>query len=136
MTFYEVFQRDIEQLKKRYPYFEMIDVDDAVLARTTALNIDDQTKCAILAIDTSMRMQDLVTDDNKDKYVLSTDLLSALFYHYLAVPFNQSHYNILTACVARQNELKQQYADSNVSAVKATLKQTIDSIFTAPFCAQ
>ncbi|WP_414050205.1 hypothetical protein [Macrococcus animalis] len=132
MSFYEIFMRDIEKLTARYPFFEMIAVDENILTKTANMNIDDQTKCAILAIDTSMRMQDLVTDDNKDCYVLSTDLLSALFYQYLASPFHQHHYQVLTECVAKQNELKQQYADTK----DQNLKNTINNIFIAPFIAQ
>ncbi|MCE4957073.1 hypothetical protein [Macrococcoides caseolyticum] len=129
MTFYERFLNDINMLHRRYPYFEMIDVDEAILKQTECLQVDDQTKCAILAIDTSMRMQDLVNDINKDRYVLSTDLLSALFYRYLATPFSQKHYQLLTACVAEQNELKQVYADTK----DEQLLDKINNIFVAPF---
>ncbi|WP_312039203.1 hypothetical protein [Macrococcoides bohemicum] len=131
MSFYERFLNDIDELKKRYPFFEMIPVNPEILTQTTMLDVDDQTKCAILAIDTSMRMQDLVDDSNKDRYVLSTDLLSALFYRYLASPFQQYHYQILTDCVAKQNELKQQFSYSNDPA----LKEQIDNIFVMPFMA-
>lgn len=131
MSFYERFLNDIDQLKKRYPFFEMIQVNQDILAQTKLLDLDDQTKCAILAIDTSMRMQDMVDDSNKDRYVLSTDLLSALFYRYLASPFQQTQYQVLTECVARQNELKQQYSQSNDPVVK----EKIDNIFVMPFMA-
>lgn len=132
MTFYEKFMLDIDKLAARYPYFEMIAVDEDILQQTTQLHIDDRTKCAILAIDTSMRMQDMVSDDNKDCYVLSTDLLSALFYQYLATPFLQHHFQVLTDCVAKQNELKQQYAASP----DPSLRVIINNIFVAPFSAQ
>lgn len=131
MSYYEVFLNDIEHLKKRYPFFEMLPVNQDILTQTKGLKIDDQTKCAILAIDTSMRMQDMIDESNKDRYVLSTDLLSALFYRYLATPFQQEHFRILTDCVAKQNELKQQYTYSK----DAALKELIDNIFVKPFTA-
>lgn len=129
MTFYELFKNDIDKLSKRYSYFETIPVADHIVELLKPLNIDIHTKCAILAIDTSMRMQSLVNDFNKDKYVLSTDLLSALFYRYLSTPYLQRHYQILTSCVAKQNELKQLYAETG----DESLIQAIDLMFVTPF---
>ncbi|MCU7556763.1 hypothetical protein [Macrococcus capreoli] len=129
MTFYERFLNDINKLQRRYPYFEMIEVDTSILRQTNALQVDEQTKCAILAIDTSMRMQDMVNDSNKDRLVLSTDLLSALFYRYLATPYHEQHFQLLTACVAEQNELKQVYAETK----DQHLLNKINNIFVTPF---
>ncbi|WP_414046372.1 hypothetical protein ACMGE7_06320 [Macrococcus equi] len=129
MKFYDIFIHDVSRLQQRYPYFEMIEVNHEILKAIAQLEIDDQTKCAILAIDTSMRMQDLINDKNKDKFVLSTDLLSALFYHYLASPFHQHHFKVLTNSVAKQNELKQEYALTK----DEKLVQQINDIFLLPF---
>ncbi|MGL6146545.1 MAG: hypothetical protein ACRC0D_08650, partial [Macrococcoides caseolyticum] len=72
-------ENQIKELKKRYTYFQMINFEQEIIDIVSNLKVDDNVKSAIVVIDTSMRMQSVINDGNKDRLVLSTDLLSALF---------------------------------------------------------
>lgn len=100
-------ENQINELKNRYAYFQMIQFNREIIDIVSDLELDDNVKSAIVVIDTSMRMQNVINDSNKDRLVLSTDILSALFYRYLSQPFLQDDFKVLTRCVTRINELKE-----------------------------
>ena len=125
MSYLSCYETQIETLKKKYPYFKPIDLNRNLCLILDQLQINDNIKCAILSIDTSMRMQDIIQHENKDVTVLSSDILSALFYQYMSMDFNARIFNELTSRVKVYNEqstiLMQHEHQTNVEQIQFQL---------------
>jgi len=126
-------ENQIKELKKRYAYFQMINFEQEIIDIVSNLKVDDNVKSAIVVIDTSMRMQSVINDDNKDRLVLSTDILSALFYRYLSQPFLQDDFKVLTRCVTRINELKELRLTITEQDKLTEIDQEIHYMFVQPY---
>lgn len=126
-------ENQINKLKNRYAYFQMIHFNQEIIDIVSDLKLDDNVKSAIVVIDTSMRMQDVINDSNKDRLVLSSDLLSALFYRYLSQPFLQDDFKILTRCVTRINELKEIRSTIAEQQKLTEIDQEIHYMFVQPY---
>ncbi|UBH07626.1 hexaprenyl-diphosphate synthase small subunit [Macrococcus armenti] len=133
MRYLHKIEIELNRLTSRYPYFKKIAFDAEIIKLVDNLNVDENVKCAIVAIDTSMRMQDFINEDNKDNYVLSTDVLSALFYKYLSEPFYQHDFLVLTDCVSRINELKSIRATITDEIALHNINKQIHYMFIQPF---
>lgn len=126
-------ENQINKLKNRYAYFQMIHFNQEIIDIVSNLKLDDNVKSAIVVIDTSMRMQDVINDSNKDRLLLSSDLLSALFYRYLSQPFLQDDFKILTRCVTRINELKEIRSTIAEQQKLTEIDQEIHYMFVQPY---
>ncbi|QCT74901.1 hexaprenyl-diphosphate synthase small subunit [Macrococcoides canis] len=126
-------ENQIYKLKNRYAYFQMIHFNQEIIDIVSDLKLDDNVKSAIVVIDTSMRMQDVINDSNKDRVVLSSDLLSALFYRYLSQPFLQDDFKVLTRCVTRINELKEIRSTIAEQQKLTEIDQEIHYMFVQPY---
>ncbi|QYA34449.1 hexaprenyl-diphosphate synthase small subunit [Macrococcoides caseolyticum] len=126
-------ENQIKELKKRYTYFQMINFEQEIIDIVSNLKVDDNVKSAIVVIDTSMRMQSVINDGNKDRLVLSTDILSALFYRYLSQPFLQDDFKVLTRCVTRINELKELRLTITEQDRLTEIDQEIHYMFVQPY---
>ncbi|UTH10563.1 hexaprenyl-diphosphate synthase small subunit [Macrococcoides canis] len=126
-------ENQINELKNRYAYFQMIQFNQEIIDIVSDLELDDNVKSAIVVIDTSMRMQNVINDSNKDRLVLSTDILSALFYRYLSQPFLQDDFKVLTRCVTRINELKEIRSTVNEQQKLTEIDQEIHYMFVQPY---
>ncbi|QIH75985.1 hexaprenyl-diphosphate synthase small subunit [Macrococcoides canis] len=126
-------ENQINKLKNRYAYFQMIHFNQEIIDIVSDLKLDDNVKSAIVVIDTSMRMQDVINDSNKDRLVLSSDLLSALFYRYLSQPFLQDDFKVLTRCVTRINELKEIRSTIAEQQKLTEIDQEIHYMFVQPY---
>ncbi len=126
-------ENQIKELKKRYTYFQTINFEQEIIDIVSNLKVDDNVKSAIVVIDTSMRMQSVINDGNKDRLVLSTDILSALFYRYLSQPFLQDDFKVLTRCVARINELKELRLTITEQDRLTEIDQEIHYMFVQPY---
>ncbi|RXK19282.1 hypothetical protein [Macrococcus sp. DPC7161] len=104
MSYLSCYEMQIETLKKKYPYFKPIDINRNLCPILDQIQLKDNIKSAILSIDTSMRMQDVIQHENKDISVLSSDILSALFYHYMSIDYDAEKFNLLTHQVKVYNE--------------------------------
>ncbi|MCO4095482.1 hexaprenyl-diphosphate synthase small subunit [Macrococcoides canis] len=126
-------ENQINKLKNRYAYFQMIHFNQEIIDIVSDLKLDDNVKSAIVVIDTSMRMQDVINDSNKDRLVLSSDLLSALFYRYLSQPYLQDDFKVLTRCVTRINELKEIRSTIAEQQKLTEIDQEIHYMFVQPY---
>ena len=126
-------ENQIKELKKRYTYFQMINFEQEIIDIVSNLKVDDNVKSAIVVIDTSMRMQSVIDDGNKDRLVLSTDILSALFYRYLSQPFLQDDFKVLTRRVTRINELKELRLTITEQDRLTEIDQEIHYMFVQPY---
>lgn len=126
-------ENQINKLKNRYAYFQMIHFNQEIIEIVSDLKLDDNVKSAIVVIDTSMRMQDVINDSNKDRLVLSSDLLSALFYRYLSQPYLQDDFKVLTRCVTRINELKEIRSTIAEQQKLTEIDQEIHYMFVQPY---
>ncbi|ARQ06953.1 hexaprenyl-diphosphate synthase small subunit [Macrococcoides canis] len=126
-------ENQINELKNRYAYFQMIQFNQEIIDIVSDLELDDNVKSAIVVIDTSMRMQNVINDSNKDRLVLSTDILSALFYRYLSQPFLQDDFKVLTRCVTRINELKEIRSTVTEQQKLTEIDQEIHYMFVQPY---
>lgn len=128
MDFYNEFKADNDRLSKKYPLYRCPAVHPIILNIVSGADIADHVKKAILAIDTSMRLADEVTDDNKDTTVLATDLLSAQFYRYMAESYNSQPFKLLTDAVKEQN-----IAKSSIDNISEEQIFNIETAFVRPF---
>lgn len=128
VDFYHEFKADNDKLALKYPLYDSPAVHPVILNIVSSIEVADHVKKAILAIDTSMRLADQVTDANKDTAVLTTDLLSAQFYQYMAVSYNSSQFKLLTDAVKLQNIEKSRIDDMTVERV-----YKIETAFVRPF---
>lgn len=126
-------ENQINKLKNRYAYFQMIHFNQEIIDIVSDLKLNDNVKSAIVVIDTSMRMQDVINDSNKDRLVLSSDLLSALFYRYLSQPYLQDDFKVLTRCVTRINELKEIRSTIAEQQKLTEIDQEIHYMFVQPY---
>ncbi|MEE1107690.1 hexaprenyl-diphosphate synthase small subunit [Macrococcoides canis] len=126
-------ENQINELKNRYAYFQMIHFNQEIIDIVSGFELDDNVKSAIVVIDTSMRMQNVINDSNKDRLVLSTDILSALFYRYLSQPFLQDDFKVLTRCVTRINELKEIRSTVTEQQKLTEIDQEIHYMFVQPY---
>lgn len=131
MDYLTRFIKDYERIKEKYPQFE-VEYNQQVARIVGELNISNEIKCAVIAIDSSMRLADLVNDDNRAQRILSTDLLSSMFYHYMAKANEPEIFYQLTNAVKCQNIWKQkrEREQSHLLNVK------IETAFIAPFVDQ
>lgn len=104
MSYLSCYETQIESLKSKYPYFKPIDINRKLCLVLDQIQLKDNIKSAILSIDTSMRMQDVIQHENKDITVLSSDILSALFYHFMSIDYDAEIFHILTHQVKLFNE--------------------------------
>lgn len=126
-------ENQINELKNRYAYFQMIHFNQEIIDIVSGFELDDNVKSAIVVIDTSMRMQNVINDSNKDRLVLSTDILSALFYRFLSQPFLQDDFKVLTRCVTRINELKEIRSTVTEQQKLTEIDQEIHYMFVQPY---
>lgn len=133
MNYLDNLENQINELKNRYAYFQMIQFNQEIIDIVSDLELDDNVKSAIVVIDTSMRMQNVINDSNKDRLVLSTDILSALFYRYLSQPFLQDDFKVLTRCVTRINELKEIRSTVTEQQKLTEIDQEIHYMFVQPY---
>jgi hypothetical protein len=129
MDFIAQYKHDNQLLEQRYSSYTCPEINPYIAAIVERLEISSNVKKAVIAIDSSMRFADLITHDNKATALLTTDLLSALFYRYMAEQFNPEQFKRLTQTVKDQNVWKSQYKESG----DINLIEKIETAFVAPF---
>ncbi|TDM13214.1 hypothetical protein [Macrococcus lamae] len=129
MGFIAQYNHDNQMLEQRYTSYKCPEINPYIAAIVERLNISSNVKKAIIAIDSSMRYADLIDHDNKATALLTTDLLSALFYRYMAEEFNVGQFKVLTQAVKAQNMWKSMFKESGDQSLIAK----IETAFVAPF---
>ncbi|KAA1040183.1 hypothetical protein [Macrococcus equipercicus] len=129
MDFIAQYQHDNQLLEQRYTSYKCPEINPYIASIVRRLDISSNIKKAVLAIDSSMRYADTITHSNKATALLTTDLLSALFYRYMAEPFNPEQFKLLTQAVKDQNIWKAQFKETG----DLSLIARIETAFIAPF---